>query len=114
MLNQAEDVQILVHSSWRECLTPGEVLDILEEVFLRTRITVLPAGEKSVVLRGWLAQQPFGTQLLVLDDEPIGLEAPGCLVVQCDACTGIQTVGVKAAIAQWLIRTTPNTLKPGL
>ncbi|MCK9687333.1 HAD domain-containing protein [Scleromatobacter humisilvae] len=100
------DVELLVHSSWRETYTPAELQDMLHP--LEERFAgVAPPGERGAAIAEWKRSNAPDAVLLAIDDD-IELQAqPGIEVLHCDPMSGLSDVSVQRAIEDWLARTRP-------
>lgn len=97
------DVEIVVHSSWREVYSLEELQEMLAG-FGDRRIDVTPPGARCESIAAWLQAQGGEVRFLVLDDEPGEFLDPGVRagLVECDRRLGASEVGVLRRVRRWL------------
>ena len=100
------DVELLVHSSWRETYSAGDIQGMLHP--LESRFAgVAPPGEKGAAIAEWRRLNAPDAELLAIDDDVELQPQPGIEVLHCDPQRGLSDVGVQRAIKEWLDRTRP-------
>lgn len=101
-LHGYDDVEIVVHSSWREVYSAEELSEMLSELGER-RISLAPQSSRHPAIEAWLGAQGQPIDFLVLDDEAgeFPSPAPSWLVV-CDPKLGTSDPVVLARLRLWL------------
>lgn len=100
-----EDVVLVVHSSWREVLSVGEISNLLEELPNACWGVTKGAGRDDSI-KAWLAAHPYVLSHRILDDDlaAFGDPAPHELFA-CHPQQGVSDPRVQALLTQWLERT---------
>lgn len=98
------DVQLVVHSSWRETFRLAELEDMLADVG-EHRVDVTPPGERYESILSWLQKRP-GACYLILDDDAreFPVPAPAELVL-CSPAKGVSEEEVLLRLRRWLTHT---------
>jgi HAD domain in Swiss Army Knife RNA repair proteins len=97
------DVELVVHSSWREVYTLEELQEMLLELGAR-QVDVAPPGGRYVAIESWLKAQGESIDYLVVDDEPgeFPVPKPEWLLV-CNPTEGISEAVVVHRLRAWLM-----------
>lgn len=103
------DVEIVVHSSWREVYSLEELQEMLAE-FGERRIDVTPPGPRCESIVAWLQVHGEDVRFLVLDDEPGEFVDPAVRagLVVCDRNRGVSEAGVLQRVRGWLDGAAPG------
>lgn len=95
------DVQLVVHSSWRETFRLAELADMLADVG-NHRVDVTPPGERYGSILLWLRARP-GACYLILDDDAREFPAPApAELVLCSPEKGVSDQAVLLRLERWL------------
>lgn len=103
LLKPFDDVQIVIHSSWREQFSAQELRDFLEPVANRL-LGAVDAGPKGAAIERFLCEHPEITDALVLDDQ-IHEFRPGfpATLLVCDPRTGLSSKDTQRRVRNWLL-----------
>jgi hypothetical protein len=107
MLTGHPDVELLVHSSWRETHSADDIQDMLHPLEARF-VGVTPPGERGAAVAEWKRSNAPGAVLLAIDDDAEHHAQPGIEVLHCDPRRGLSDIGVQRAVRDWLEPTQPS------
>jgi HAD domain in Swiss Army Knife RNA repair proteins len=101
-LREHGDVEVVVHSSWRDVFSVEELSEMLSDLGER-RIAVAPPGARHSAIEAWLRAEGEGIEYLVLDDDASEFPhpAPSWLVI-CNPKSGISGEGILGRLQFWL------------
>jgi hypothetical protein len=102
LLEPFEDVQVVIHSSWREHFPEQELRDLLEPLEGRL-LGAVDDGPKGAAIEQFLHAHPEITDALVLDDEVEEFRAgfPATLLA-CEPSTGLSSQDTQERLSNWL------------
>ncbi|WP_093166305.1 HAD domain-containing protein [Variovorax sp. YR216] len=104
LLEPFDDVQVVIHSSWREHFSAPELTDFLEPVADRL-LGAVDEGPKATAIERFLREHPQVTDALVLDDQvdefPRGFPAT---LLACEPGTGLSSKETQQRLKNWLLR----------
>lgn len=103
LLEPFDDVQVVIHSSWRERFSAQELRDFLEPVAHRL-LGVVDAGPKAAAIERFLSEHPEITDALVLDDQIDQFRSgfPAALLA-CQPRSGLSSQDVQRRLSGWLL-----------
>lgn len=102
MLAQWPDVQIVVHSSWRQHFSDPELRQLLQDLGTRT-LGSAQGPSKAVAIESVLrANRGSFKDYVVLDDDSRLAALPGLKVIQCDSKLGLSSPATQEELARWL------------
>ena len=103
LLAPFDDVQVVIHSSWRERFSAQELREFLGPVAARL-LGAVNSGHKATAIERFLRDHPQVTDALVLDDEAAEY-LPGYPVTHliCERRTGLSSKETQVRIEQWLL-----------
>jgi len=98
------EVQLVVHSSWRERFSLDEIREFLGPLGERL-IGAVEVGPKADAIETFLAAHPDVLDAVILDDEPASFSADFPVpVVVCNPRWGISCAATKEKLRAWLSR----------
>ena len=103
LLGPFNDVQIVIHSSWREHIPAQELRDLLEPLADRL-LGAVEAGNKGAAIERFLLEHSEITDALVLDDQVDEFRTgfPATLLV-CEPRTGLSSKDTQQRVRNWLL-----------
>jgi len=103
LLEPFDDVQIVVHSSWREQFPAQELMDLLQPVAGRL-LGIVDAGPKGAAIEKFLREHPDITEALVLDDQ-VDEFRPGfpATLLACEPLAGLSSKETQRRLKDWLL-----------
>ena len=103
LLEPFDDVQVVIHSSWRERFSAQELRDFLGPVADRL-LGAVDAGDKGAAIERFLREHPAITDALVLDDQ-VDEFAPGfpATFLACEPSTGLSSKETQHRLRRWLL-----------
>jgi hypothetical protein len=106
VLQAHRDVEVVVHSSWREVYPLSDLADMLSELGGRT-IHATPPGDRYASILAWLEAHPT-SDYRILDDDVTEFPTPfPAELVVCDGQRGVSAPEVLTALEGWLSQTQP-------
>lgn len=105
LLTQDDDVDVLVHSTWRHEFTDQELKDLLGPLGPRCVGAVPRSSARYDGILWWLVQNKAYVDYRILDDDLSEYpEPPPPELIWCPPDTGITAPEVRQALALWLAR----------
>lgn len=104
ILRPFPDVEVVIHSSWREGYSLEELSGFLEELGPRT-IAMAPPGKRSQAIEAWLAEQTTPvTSYRILDDQTrqFSRSALRPFLIPCPRLKGVSAGVVQRELQEWL------------
>ncbi|WP_431276871.1 HAD domain-containing protein [Variovorax ureilyticus] len=106
VLQAHRDVEIVVHSTWREVYPLPELADMLAELGNRT-IHVTSPGDRYAAILSWLEANPTSAYR-ILDDDAAEFPVPSpAELILCDGQRGVSAPEALTALETWLSQTRP-------
>lgn len=107
LLERHPDVEVVVHSSWRETYSLSELRDMLADFGGRV-IDVTPPGPRHDSIRSWLLVRG-DVQFVILDDDASEFPAPlPAELLLCSPHLGVSDEAVLAKLERWLTQSAPG------
>lgn len=105
------DVQVVVHSSWRETFRLDELADMLAELGARS-VDVAPPGPRWNAIQAWLAAHRPASHC-ILDDEAGEFPAPPPNeLLLCNPRQGVSAPELLERLGLWLEQSRPDRRSP--
>jgi len=101
VLEPFPDVELVVHSTWRETFSLDELRDMLSELGTRS-VDVAPAGERHDAIQAWLRDRAVASYR-ILDDDASAFPSPTpAQLIICDPRRGVSADDVLQSLSAWL------------
>lgn len=112
LLERQNDVQVVVHSTWRYDHTDSELKDLLGPLGSRF-VGSAPRGPRAQAIESVLsANKGVFTHHLVLDDQADDFAASKLTVLLLDGRVGISDPCAQLSLVEWLLATAPTMDRP--
>lgn len=103
MLRPHSDVDIVVHSSWREVYNEAELRDMLPEMGDRIVGVTSPGLERYESILRWLQDHSEYLSFRILDDDESEFPSPPPEeLILCEPSEGLTGAAVQAKLKAWL------------
>lgn len=111
ILKPHPDVEIVVHSSWRDVYSRQELADILEELGPRA-VDVTPRADRYCSILAWLNRQNDTVSSFRILDDQVRQFPRACRaeLIACPRLKGVSAPKVRKALALWLAESAKEDL----
>lgn len=102
LLESHEDVDVVVHSTWRYEYDDHELRELLGPLG-RRYVGAAPHGQRYEALRWWLSQNPAYAEYRILDDDVLEFPTPPPPeLIWCPPDAGVTATQVRDSLQRWL------------
>ncbi|WP_157991704.1 HAD domain-containing protein [Caldimonas tepidiphila] len=101
LLESHNDVQVVVHSTWRESRPAQEIAAYLTSLGAKY-VGCTIGGQKMTSIEHWLCEHPEIKSWRILDDCPLAFDPRPLELIECHWAHGISDPDVSRQLAAWL------------